>query len=528
MADTKISDLTAITGANTAADDDFVVVDTSAAQTKRITRDELRVAVLDGPHSSSTSSVALGTDALEDSSAAQATAIGVSALKENTTGGRNTAVGNQALRYNTTAANSTAVGYNALVLNDGGQNQAFGALTLDANTTGTYNTAVGYAALGDNVSGNYNVAVGGRSVLSSCVSGLANVAVGGYGALSNLDDGDYNVAVGYFAGRNLEGGSNNILIGRQAGLNIVDADSNTCIGYNSGNDVSSGQVNTCVGFNAGNTLTTGSNNTLLGRDATPSAADVDNEITLGSSSVATLRVPGVDFYIDDGDVGIGTSSPTEALEIAANSAHRLLITATDTTMSSGVDYGGIAWETNDASQPGLRTWEIYQKASGTTGEATLSVDYKAAEALSVTSSGLSVAGSLSKGSGSFKIDHPLKPDTHHLVHSFVEAPQADNIYRGKAQLVGGQATVNLDDAGRMSEGTFLALNGNIQCFTSNEGGWTQVRGTISGNVLTIEAQDSACADMVSWLVIGERHDQHMIDTEWTDENGRVITEPEKG
>jgi len=46
MADTKISDLTVITGADTAADDDFVVVDTSAAQTKRITRDELKAAVL--------------------------------------------------------------------------------------------------------------------------------------------------------------------------------------------------------------------------------------------------------------------------------------------------------------------------------------------------------------------------------------------------------------------------------------------------------------------------------------------------
>jgi hypothetical protein len=50
MADTKISGLTAITGADTAADDDFVVVDTSAAQTKRITRDELKAAVLNtGP-----------------------------------------------------------------------------------------------------------------------------------------------------------------------------------------------------------------------------------------------------------------------------------------------------------------------------------------------------------------------------------------------------------------------------------------------------------------------------------------------
>lgn len=138
-----------------------------------------------------------------------------------------------------------------------------------------------------------------------------------------------------------------------------------------------------------------------------------------------------------------------------------------------------------------------------------------------------IAGALSKGSGSFKIDHPLKPESHHLVHSFVEAPQADNIYRGKVALVGGSATVNLDNAGRMTEGTFVALNGNIQCFTSNEDGWTAIRGSVSGNTLTIQAQDASCTDTVSWLVIGERHDQHMLDTDWTDEAGRVITEPEK-
>ncbi len=138
-----------------------------------------------------------------------------------------------------------------------------------------------------------------------------------------------------------------------------------------------------------------------------------------------------------------------------------------------------------------------------------------------------IAGALSKGSGSFKIDHPLKPTSHHLVHSFVEAPQADNIYRGKVALVGGSATVNLDNAGRMTEGTFVLLNTNTQCFTANEDGWTAVRGSVSGNTLTIEAQDSTCADTVSWLVIGERHDQHMLNTNWTDEAGRVITEPEK-
>jgi hypothetical protein len=29
------------------------------------------------------------------------------------------------------------------------------------------------------------------------------------------------------------------------------------------------------------------------------------------------------------------------------------------------------------------------------------------------------------------------------------------------------------------------------------------------------------------MVVGERHDQHMLDTEWTDENGKVIVEPLK-
>ena len=147
----------------------------------------------------------------------------------------------------------------------------------------------------------------------------------------------------------------------------------------------------------------------------------------------------------------------------------------------------------------------------------------------VTTSGVSTSGSLSKGSGSFKIDHPLpaKTDTHHLVHSFVEAPQADNIYRGSVDLVGGSATVNIDTAAGMTDGTFVLLNTNVQCFTSNESGWTAIKGSVSGNNLTITAQDNTCTDTISWMVVGERHDQHMLDTEWTDENGKVIVEPIK-
>jgi hypothetical protein len=142
---------------------------------------------------------------------------------------------------------------------------------------------------------------------------------------------------------------------------------------------------------------------------------------------------------------------------------------------------------------------------------------------------VTINGSLSKSSGSFRIPHPIasKTETHDLIHSFVEAPQADNIYRGKVDLVAGQAAVNIDTVAGMTDGTFALLNREIQCFTSNETGWTAVRGSVSGNILTIEAQDNTCTDTISWLVIGERQDQHMYDTEWTDENGKVIVEPLK-
>ena len=141
--------------------------------------------------------------------------------------------------------------------------------------------------------------------------------------------------------------------------------------------------------------------------------------------------------------------------------------------------------------------------------------------------GVEINGSLSKLSGSFKIPHPLpqKNETHNLIHSFVESPQADNIYRGQVDLVGGTATVNIDTIAGMTDGTFIVLNREIQCFTSNESGWTSIKGNVSGNILTITAEDNSCTDTIHWLVIGERKDQHMYDRKDTDSDGKIILEP---
>jgi hypothetical protein len=49
---------------------------------------------------------------------------------------------------------------------------------------------------------------------------------------------------------------------------------------------------------------------------------------------------------------------------------------------------------------------------------------------------------------------------------------------------------------------------------------------VCGNIVIIESQNNTSEDEISWMVIGERQDQHMFETEWTDAQGRVITEPE--
>jgi len=138
----------------------------------------------------------------------------------------------------------------------------------------------------------------------------------------------------------------------------------------------------------------------------------------------------------------------------------------------------------------------------------------------------SITGALSKGSGSFRIDHPLAEDRD-LVHSFIEGPQADLIYRGTTTLVGGTATVNLDEKYGLIGGTWEALCRDPQVWVTSDDGWTLCKGSVSGATLTITAQDPTCAETVSWLVVAERQDDNIKGADWTDENGRPILEPLK-
>jgi len=255
----------------------------------------------------------------------------------------------------------------------------------------------------------------------------------------------------------------------------------------------------------------------------------------GSSNILSLITNNSErMRIDStGNVGIGTSSPDTFLDIkgdatsASNYMMKLRNSRYSSANTSGENKLGFGWSNHIGANIAA-----YKSGSNTTGFKFYCESGFNAEVLRMTLDSvgnLNVVGALSKGSGSFKIDHPLeaKKDTHHLIHSFIEGPQADNIYRGKVDLVNGSATVNIDTVAGMTEGTFVALNREVQCFTTNESNWDAVKGSVSGNILTIESQNSESTATISWLVIGERQDSHMYDTEWTDDDGKVIVEPLK-
>ena len=66
--------------------------------------------------------------------------------------------------------------------------------------------------------------------------------------------------------------------------------------------------------------------------------------------------------------------------------------------------------------------------------------------LIATSGNVDILGTLSKGGGSFKIDHPLDPANKYLYHSFVESPDMMNIYNGNITTdASGEAVVELPE-----------------------------------------------------------------------------------
>ena len=116
------------------------------------------------------------------------------------------------------------------------------------------------------------------------------------------------------------------------------------------------------------------------------------------------------------------------------------------------------------------------------------------------SGSVQITGTIAKGGGSFKIDHPLDPENKYLYHSFIESPDMMNIYNGNITTdAKGEAVVELPSY-------FEALNRDFRYQLSVIGTFAQaiVAEEISNNRFTIKTSEPRVK--VSWQVTGIRQD----------------------
>jgi hypothetical protein len=141
-----------------------------------------------------------------------------------------------------------------------------------------------------------------------------------------------------------------------------------------------------------------------------------------------------------------------------------------------------------------------------------------------------VTGNLSKGGGSFKIDHPLDPADKYLYHSFVESPDMMNVYNGNVTTdAKGEAIVQLPDY-------FEALNKDFRyqlTIMGDQFAQARVSSKIKDNHFTIMTDKPTIE--VSWQVTGIRQDPyanaHRIPVEEDkpqDERGKYLHPTEWG
>lgn len=204
------------------------------------------------------------------------TAVGRSALGNNTDGSSNTAVGQGALLANTYGNNNTAVGsYSLAGPVTGSNNSAFGFESLGYSSTGSGNVALGTYALRYS-DGSSNTGIGVNVLYNNRAS---NNTAAGYGALYQNTTGTSNTAVGYQSLDSNTTASENTAVGFNTLLRNKTGGFNTAIGYNAllNNTTTS---NTAVGHNALWTNSTGSFNTAVGRFAL-------NTNSIGTQNTAT-------------------------------------------------------------------------------------------------------------------------------------------------------------------------------------------------------------------------------------------------
>jgi hypothetical protein len=144
------------------------------------------------------------------------TGIGYQALNGLTTGSDNTALGHFALNVNSSGINNTALGEQTLISNTiGGHNVAVGYGAILKSVSGSYNTAVGEeSGRGTDANSFSNNALFGYRTGYNLTTGSNNILLG-YQAGDALTSGSNNIVIGYNADAPSATANSQVVIGSQ-------------------------------------------------------------------------------------------------------------------------------------------------------------------------------------------------------------------------------------------------------------------------------------------------------------------------
>jgi hypothetical protein len=264
--------------------------------------------------------------------------IGVDAFKNN--GSRNTVFGTRAMKQPFASFDNVVIGHEAMLTGwvNNSYNVAIGSSALRGG--GEANIAIGYQSL---YAGNWSGAIAIGS--SSSYNGASGIAIGnsakynatfdsygiGIGTAALYKDRGYNnTSIGHESMYENLTGTNNVALGSESLKDNTTGNSNTAIGHLALINTN-GSMNTSVGDSSGRTNTLGTLNTYLGYNSrssfTPSG--LTNSTAIGANSLVTSSNSLV--LGNNANVGIGTSSPTEKLEVVGKTKTNQLQVVTGAT-----------------------------------------------------------------------------------------------------------------------------------------------------------------------------------------------------
>jgi hypothetical protein len=206
-------------------------------------------------------------------------------------------------------------------------------------------------------------------------------------------------------------------------------------------------------------------------------------------------INGVNGATANTNVGIGTTTPATTLHVVSNSTYQPLFVESSSTFGT--------WMQLNNSSAGAKNWAILSAGStNAEGAGNLGITNFTGSSTIYLEGNVKVTGNLSKGGGSFQIDHPLDPANKYLYHSFVESPDMMDVYNGNV-ITGknGLATVGLPDY-------FEALNRDFRYQLTVIGQFAQaiVARKVNHNRFVIRTSKPGVE--VSWQITGIRQDAY--------------------